>query len=164
MKADISRTPEKGQYRLPGEYWLARRLGNANSFNRVTYTIEEADSPGEPNYLVRTHNGEKSILATDIEAFEITLGLDMPVGKEPSEVTSDLINGQISRFDDDYWTLGRETDNRWNNMDDDLFKMIIGRHTLQAEVKFTQNTQDGEKRSFTQQYRILNGNLPLQVP
>jgi hypothetical protein len=145
---------------------LARYLGDAGSFNRVAYYIQRGTAPGDPDVLVRNHNGELAALATEVEEFTVRIGIDSDAGVGPESVTASMADGLISRVNQtDNWTTGQEQDSRWDGLSIEEFKQILGRHAIQAEVTFTQASSkvDGD-RSFSQIYRIANGGLPLQVP
>ena len=166
VPATLDRGPDGSHYRFPEGYWLARYLGDGNSFNRISYYIQRGSAPGDPDVLIRDHNGEIAALATEVEEFTVNIGIDSDVGIGPTFVTKAMADGLISRVGDvDNWTTGQEQDARWDSLSVHEFKQILGRHAIQAEVTFTQVSHkvDGD-RSFVQLYRIVNGSLPLQVP
>jgi hypothetical protein len=80
------------------------------------------------------------------------------------------MDGYVSRMDSSAWTRGYEDPtNSWSLSNSD-FKRVIGRHTVAAEVTFTQESlhnDTAEKdtpnrtRSFVQQFTIPNAKLPM---
>jgi prepilin-type N-terminal cleavage/methylation domain-containing protein len=166
VPAKLDRGASGNHYRFPTGYWLARYLGDAYSFNRVSYSIQRGSAPGDPDVLVREQNGELAALATEVEEFTVRIGIDSDVGVSPGSVTATMADGLISRVTEiENWTTGQQQDSRWSGLSAEEFKKILGRHAIQAEVTFTQASSQVEgDRSFDQVYRIVNGSLPLQVP
>lgn len=164
-------------YSLPETVWVARRLGGPDDFNRVTYEVVQGDGT---NVLVRRYNGDPEIVATDVERFSVSLGLDV----HPTEL-ADMefmdpteVDGLVSRLDGDLWTKGKNVDSRFDSLSDEEFKIAIGRHAMQVEVDFQQlgaedkaenetTNPDGstgtyrKRRGFVQQYRLRNISPPI---
>ena len=152
--------------------FVGRKLGGAGSFHRVRYHVEYATEM-KAYVLLRSSNvGTTSydeVVATDIYEFEIRLGLDVPVGTAPDAVLRADMDGYVSSADGTRWTMGTGTNPYglpgWGSLTNDQYKMMIGRHALVADLLFTQQVDDvfegGKvKRSFRQQIRLPNNNLP----
>jgi len=155
----------------PGYAFIARKLGKENAFRRVSYSVRQMTSGDY--VLVRTSNvgtdRYSEIVATDVEEFEIRLGLDVQVGIEPDDVQQADIDGYVQRSDNSSWTMSYVLNPSlptWPaGITQDEFWISIGRHTLMADVLFTQNVPDKLEgsitRSFRQQFRVNNNVLPM---
>lgn len=165
----------KTGYAMDGKTWVARRLGNADSFSRITYEVIAGDEAEGTQVLARRRNGTPDLVATDVQTFKVQLGLDI----DPT-LTADMtqmeradMDGRVSRMTAGFWTYGKDIDNAWDSTSEDDFRIAIGRHALQAEVEFLQmgsldtTEQDAEgenftqRRGFIQQYRIRNMTAPI---
>lgn len=159
-------------YEINSNAWMARKLGNSSSFNRVVYRIV-SDDTNNIQVLSRSHNGVQELVATDVTAFVIDLGLSIPAGTDFKAMDRDAIKSFLSGTDAAYWTKGWDSDSSWAAMPESDYKIAIGRHSLQAKVAFTQlgaedksmELVDGvnqrKERSFSSQYRLKNINNPV---
>ncbi len=164
-------------YALPSQAWIARKLGDVDSFNRVTYQVVSGEEGGGTLALARRRNDTNELLATNVQTFTVRLGLDInpSFAADMENMPRSEMNGQVSRLDTDFWTMGKGYDSVWDSISVDEYLIAIGRHTLQAEVEFMQQGatdttekagEDGayqQRRGFTQQYRIRNVTAPVRT-
>jgi len=156
----------------PSWAFVARKLGTVNDYHRVQYYVDRGD--GTDNWaLIRSSNVGLSmvpeVIATGLTDFQIKLGLDIPVGTLPADVVRDDIDGYVSATQADVWTMMLGSNPSplasWGTITLDDFKIAIGRHALAADVMFTQKLtdqyEDGVERTFQEQYRIVNINMPM---
>jgi hypothetical protein len=168
--AEVFSTGMSDTLGIPKTTFLARKLGDGDSFSRIHYYVTRA-SDDDPVVLVRASNGVEQVVATGVTDFSIRLGIDVPLDTNPSAVQRANMDGYVSRLDSSAWSRGYEdTVNPWSSLSNADFKRIIGRHTVAAEVTFTQQslqTDTAEKdaphrtRSFVQQFTIPNAKLPM---
>ncbi|MCB1042035.1 MAG: prepilin-type N-terminal cleavage/methylation domain-containing protein [Acidobacteria bacterium] len=148
---------KKGRIRPAGDTWLARKLGRQAAYHRVTYRLDA-------NTLIREENGVDMILASNVTAFDLEVGLDVVPG------SGDRWDGSVSVADPASW---------FSDMDDidpdrDSARAYMGRHTVsvRASVSFeslmtdTSDTGAGgtggtKIRSMANQFRIKNQHLPI---
>ncbi len=165
---------EKG-YQMNQRAWIARRLGDADSFNRITYEIISGEETDSKQVLARRRNGVPELVATDVEIFKVRLGMDIDPSRiaDMTSLTRTDMDGRVSRLEGSFWTYGKDHESVWDSSSEDVFRMAIGRHALQAEIEFLQmgsadhnaKDDDGEsfrqRRGFVQQYRIRNVTAPI---
>ncbi|MDJ0835110.1 MAG: prepilin-type N-terminal cleavage/methylation domain-containing protein [Acidobacteriota bacterium] len=157
----------------PPKYtFMARKLGSEDSFRRVRYHVEYS-SDADTLVLLRTSNvglnSYEEVVATNITEFEIRLGLDVTVGKAPDTIVRDDVDGYVSNTETDKWTMTRGVNPYglpgWGSISLDDYRIVLGRHALTADLMFTQSVSDiyagSSSRSFRQQIRIVNNNLPM---
>jgi len=157
----------------PPQSFIARKLGDEESYRRVVYSIRKMDSSN--NYvLIRSSNvgttSYEELVATNVSDFRVRLGLDLAVGIEPGLVQRSDVDGYVTLTDNTAWTMSYTYNPGlppWPTSDIDLddFRTVIGRHTLTADVLFTQKADDkldsSVVRTFRQQFRVLNNTLPM---
>lgn len=149
--------------RMPAGTFLARRLGHASSFNRVRYYV-----PPNSRTLIRSHNGNEEVVASNVSRFEVRVGLDTPKGN-PTAFGSDDMDGYVSVNETNRWTRDL-TD---SGLSIQQYKILLGRHALAAEVAFSIESLEKDRgdsaaggtggtkvRSFVQHYRLWNSTLP----
>jgi prepilin-type N-terminal cleavage/methylation domain-containing protein len=152
--------------------FVARKLGTGDDYHRVKYSVDRG--AGTDSWaLIRYSNVGTvmvpEVIATGLSDFQIKLGLDVPVGTAPTSVVRDDIDGYVTASQTNVWTMMVGTNPSplasWGAFSVDDFKIMIGRHALVADVMFTQEltdkTEKGVERTFQEQYRILNVNLPM---
>jgi len=115
------------QPRPPEKTWLARKVGEhselngTNDHNRVRY-YRDVDS----DTLIRVHNGEEMIVASNVDFFEIQIGLDVTN-------TTDAWDGAVSIEETDNW-ITNLTDVRTNVPS---ARALIHRHALAVKIIIT---------------------------
>ena len=155
---------------MPNYVFLARKLGDKNSFNRVQYKVDR-ESSTDPWVLLRTHNGVEEVVATRVTQFQVRLGLDVPIGRTPGAVDRDDMDGYVTSLNPASWTGGfADSSSNWGSLTTSQFVQIIGRHTIAATVSFTQESavkdtgdadQSVKQRSFVRIYPTSNNTLPM---
>lgn len=152
-------------YFPPKSVFIARRLGSAKDFNRVSYYV---DQTGSSNALIRERNGFVEIVAIGITKFDVLVGIDGVPGVAPGSMVYGQNDGNISILDEDQWVRsGAE----WGVSGGD-WETLIGRHAqslwiqMEMEGQSVQTTAAGsqdarKKRGFSEIFRLKN---PLPVP
>ena len=161
------RDSEQGYPSLPADVHVARKLGDEKSFHRVQYSVEQ-ETGDDPAVLIRTHNGSREVIATNVTEFSIKIGMDIAPGLPPDAVMRTDMDGYVSIGEMDNWTQSYSD----YGTTAELFRTMIGRHAVSAEVSFTQEafvrdrsdttmTTGKKTRSFVEQFRIWNNTLPM---
>ena len=147
----------------PEGAWMARKLGESGnafeSFNRVRYRLDKASDT-----LIRTQNGTDMIMASNVEYFDILIGMDVIA-------TDEAWDGAVSMEDGTHWirALGEI------GVGGDFAKTLINRHALAVKIVITfksvmqdmtddnaSETGDAlKRRTFEQIIRLKNGHLPM---
>ena len=156
-------TEIKDEMRLPEATYLARKLGDGDSFHRVHYRVEGS---GATRALVRDHNGQEEVVATGVNEFLVSIGVDVPE-KDPDAVVRDDMDGFVTSMSSSSWVTQLSD---MGSLSAEQFKRLVGRHAIGAQVYFSQQSlagdtgdsdSDHKERSFVQQFRILNNSLPV---
>lgn len=166
--AFVMPTEVRTEMKLPSSLFLARKLGDADSFNRVQYSVENS---GGNNILLRSHNGDEEVVATNVTQFDVSVGLDV-TNKKPDDIVRDDMDGYVSSLDSAFWT--QDLSDWGGSLSAEEYRRILGRHAMAIRVDFTQEslTKDlgdadaggagGHKiRTFSRQFRIWNNALPI---
>jgi len=156
--------PKAKQIKPPEGAWLARKVGESRddieSLNRVFYYIDTTSET-----LVRSYNGSTMVLASNVESFDITVGLDVTDLAESWD-------GAVKMEEDTYW-IGSFAELPFPI---DHAKALVGRHALAVKINITFKTlrEDSsdtdlsptagdrfKRRTFEQVIRLKNSHLPM---
>jgi len=155
---------ESSESNVPGLWqkglFFARKLGNAESFRRIHYRVENRSGT---QVLMRIENGTEEIIAENVQQFQIYLGVDVPKGFDPAVIQNDQMDGYVTSADFDQWTRAyNDPANSWS-VTQEQFGQIIGRHSIAAMVKLVQQVsypdpRTGEEtlkdRAFEHQFKL----------
>jgi prepilin-type N-terminal cleavage/methylation domain-containing protein len=156
LNSATTKPADSGKVRFPPSTWFARKVGNLQGFHRVEYSIDHTT-------LLRTENGLQMILSTEVEDFNILIGLD------EVDLTRDW-DGAVSSLEPAFWV------SNYNSFPSvGAGREAVGKHALAAIVELkksslfkdtsnadTDNAGSEKKtRYFKQQYRLKNMHLPL---
>ncbi len=161
-------TEVRTELKLPSALFLARKLGDSDSFNRVNYFVE---SRGGNNVLIRSHNGVEEVVATNVAKFDVSAGLDV-TNKAPDDILIEDMDGYVTALDADFWAMSFSD---WGgSMTVEEYRRILGRHTMAVQVDFsveslTKDFSDADAggsgghkiRSFSRQFRLWNNSMPI---
>jgi type II secretory pathway pseudopilin PulG len=151
-------------FRAPKNCWLARKIGEKrdgfDSYRRVRYYLDKATRT-----LIRTSRAADGsdtdmILASNVEAFDIQIGLDVV------DTTEDW-DGAVRMEEPDYWI----SDYADLTGSANYSRAMVGRHALAVKITITfrsekQDLQDTtgdqfKRRTFEQIINIKNSHLPM---
>jgi len=153
------------QVQPPTDAWVARKLGDADSFREVRYFVQNGTllrtvSNGRPDSL------ETMVMAENVVDFTVAIGVDVSLGNITDQTAWD---GAVAYEDpmNEIWFTNPSTDDE---------RMLVGRHGLAARLVITvesniedlfdtqasgQSANANKQRTFATQFRIRNRTRPV---
>ena len=149
--------------RPPDGAWMARKVGESRddheSFKRIRYYLDTATET-----LIRSDDGTDMILASNVEFFDILVGMDIID-------TAEAWDGSVSIEDGSHWIRSLSE----LGVSEDQARAMVGRHALAIKMVITfksvredqtdtDASGDGDsfkRRTFEQIFRLKNGHLPM---
>ena len=130
---------------------IARKLGNAGSFNSIRYYVDGDDN------LIRDQNGVETVIAGGVTNFEIQIGLDTTAPTAGGVLAADL-DGYVSRsFTAD--PFARWIDDIGGADDAELVgRHAIGIHFLLEHEVSKEDVQLEEKKTIRFESQVRLGN------